>query len=266
MTVPVRKETIKNAGEYIKRFLAAAAFPALLLVLWQVMSDRGMVNQSVFPGPRRIALSFGQLIEKGTYPGHVWASVWRVAQGFVLGSIAGLCIGAIAGLSRWVNQALVAFVGFFRPIPAIAYIPLLILFLGIGEESKVTVITIGAFWPVLLNTIHGISACDAKLLEVGQAFEQNYWQTLWKIVLPSAIPSIFTGLRLGISSGWTCVVTSEMIAASKGVGFLISFGRELAQPAVMFVGIASIGIIGLLIDTVVLRVQKKVIYWMPAKD
>jgi sulfonate transport system permease protein len=261
----IKKPVWKIIADIFIRFLVAAALPVLVLIIWQVLSDQNIVNQSVFPSPRRIALSFDQLIAKGTYPGHVAASVGRVIRGFIVGSIAGLIIGTVAALSPWANQALVAFIGIFRPIPAIAYIPLLILWLGIGEESKVAVITVGAFWPVLLNTIHGIKSADPKLMEVGQVFEKNYGEALVKIVLPQAIPSIFTGLRLGISSAWTCVVTSEMIAASKGIGFLIAFGRELAQPGVMFVGIASIGIIGLIIDTGVLHLQKKVIYWAPSE-
>jgi sulfonate transport system permease protein len=254
----------KKIGEQALRFFVAAAFPLLLLAVWQFLGDRNVLNPSVFPSPRRIGQGFGSLISKGTYPQHVSASMSRVARGFLQGSVAGLVVGTAAALSPWINQALVAFIGIFRPIPAIAYIPLLILWLGIGEESKIAVITVGAFWPVLLNTIHGITGADPKLMEVGRVFEKNYAQVLWKIVLPSAMPSIFTGLRLGISSAWTCVVTAEMIAASKGIGFLISFGRELSQPNIMFVGIASIGIIGLIIDTAVLQIQKKVIYWSPS--
>ncbi|GHV27999.1 ABC transporter permease [Spirochaetia bacterium] len=256
-----KKSIWKSWAGQIFKIAVSAAFPLLLIMVWQILSDRNMVSQSVFPGPRRIAQGFAGLIIKGTYSRHVLASLSRVLRGYVLGCIGGLTIGTLAALSPWINQSILALVGIFRPIPAIAYIPLLILWLGIGEESKVAVITIGSFWPVLLNTIHGIKSTDPKLMEVGKVFEKNYGQMLWKIVLPQAMPSIFTGLRLGISSAWTCVVTSEMIAASRGIGFLISYGRELAQPNLMFVGIASIGIIGLIIDTVVLHLQQRVIYW-----
>jgi sulfonate transport system permease protein len=245
------------------RIAAAGIVPLLLILIWQTLSVLNMVNQSILPGPERIIDAFKQLLLKGTYFQHVWASMSRVIKGFLLGSVAGIGIGTAAALSPWINQSILALIGILRPIPAIAYIPFLILWLGIGEESKVAVIVIGAFWPVLLNTIHGIKSTDHKLLEVGRAFEKNYWQMLRKIVIPSAMPSIFTGLRLGISSAWTCVVTSEMIAASRGIGFLIAFGRELAQPNMMFAGIVSIGIIGLIIDTVVLRLQHNIIYWAP---
>jgi sulfonate transport system permease protein len=266
------KGTEKNKTNFLEdwsgrvlRFAVAGALPLLLILTWQVLSSFNMVNQSILPGPARIVAAFKQLIVKGTYSQHVWASMFRVIKGFLLGSSAGLAIGTVAALSPWTNQSIIALIGILRPIPAIAYIPFLILWLGIGEESKVAVIIIGAFWPVLLNTIHGIKSADSKLMEVGRAFEKNYWQVLRKIVIPSAIPSIFTGLRLGISSAWTCVVTSEMIAASKGIGFLIAFGRELAQPNMMFVGIVSIGVIGLLIDTVVLYLQRNIIYWAPSE-
>jgi sulfonate transport system permease protein len=254
-----------RSGEQGFKFLVAAALPVFLIVFWQMMSDKSIISQSIFPGPRRILLALGQLITKGTYSQHIFASLGRVIRGFLLGSIAGLMVGIGAALSPWVNQALIALIGILRPIPAIAYIPFWILWLGIGEESKIAVIIVGSFWPVLLNTIHGIKSTDPKLMELGRVFEKDYGQLLRKIVLPSAIPSIFTGLRLGVSSSWTCVVTAEMIAASRGIGFLIAYGRELAQPSLMFVGVASIGVIGLIIDTIVLYLQKKVIYWSPAE-
>jgi sulfonate transport system permease protein len=253
----------QKGAKPVVQVLTAAILPVLLVTAWQLTSDYNILNQSVFPGPRRIMESLGQLIAKGTYSRHILASLGRVVRGFLLGSAAGLAIGTFAALFPWVNQALIALIGLLRPIPSVAYIPFWILWLGIGEESKVAVIIVGSFWPVLLNTIHGIKSTDFKLMEVGKAFEKNYGQVLWKIVLPSAIPSIFTGLRLAVSSSWTAVVTAEMIAASRGIGFLIAYGRELAQPSLMFVGVITIGIIGLIIDTVVLYLQRHLIYWGP---
>jgi sulfonate transport system permease protein len=143
----------------------------------------------------------------------------------------------------------------------IAWIPLLILWLGIGEEPKVTVIAIGSFWPVLLNTIQGIHSVDPKLLEVASILEKSKWTVVTKVVLPSALPSIFTGIRLGIGSAWTCVVAAEMIAASQGIGFLITYAREMTQVHVVLVGVFSIGLIGLLIDTLILKLQNHILKW-----
>ncbi|MFP3040496.1 ABC transporter permease [Treponema primitia] len=251
-------------GIHGANILAAAVLPVLLIISWQLAVDNGILNQSVFPGPRRIINALNQLIAKGTYSQHIFSSLGRVAQGFFWGSTGGLIVGTLAALFPWVNQSLIALIGILRPIPSVAYIPFWILWLGIGEESKIAVIIVGSFWPVLLNTIHGIKTTDPKLMELGQAFEKNYFQVLRKIIIPSAIPSIFTGLRLAVSSSWTAVVTAEMIAASRGIGFLIAYGRELAQPSLMFVGVITIGAIGLIIDTGVLTLQRKVIYWGPS--
>jgi sulfonate transport system permease protein len=117
----------------------------------------------------------------------------------------------------------------------------------------------------LLNTIQGIQEADTKLLEIANVFGKSKAVAFFKIVLPSAVPAIFTGLRLGISQAWTCVVTAEMIAASAGVGFMIQYARELAQPNMLFLGIITIGIIGVVIDLVMIFLQKKIVYWKPNK-
>ena len=153
------------------------------------------------------------------------------------------------------------YIGILRPIPPIAWIPFLILALGIGELSKITVIAIGSFWPLLLNTIEGVHAADESLLELGSVLEKDRKTVIFKIILPSAIPSVFTGARLGISRAWSCVVTAEMIAASAGVGYLIQYARELSQPAVMLVGVAVIGLIGLLIDSAMMAIQHRILKW-----
>ena len=160
------------------------------------------------------------------------------------------------------NEKMTAFmVGILRPIPALACIPILILALGIGEESKIAVIMIGSFWPVLLNTIQGIHGVDEKLIQLGNVLEKSRFQMISGIIIPSAFPSIFTGLRLGISSSWTNIVAAEMIAASAGMGYMISYAREMSQPAQVLIGIFTIGIVGLMIDIIVIALQKKIVYW-----
>ena len=163
------------------------------------------------------------------------------------------------------NQLFITFIGLLRPIPTIAFIPLFILLMGIGETSKTALIFIGAFWPCLLNTISGIHAANTKLIEVAAVFGKNKLVILKDIILPSAVPSVFTGLRLGISTSWSCVVAAEMIASNVGVGYLITYAREMSKPAMLFIGIIAIGLIGLLIDLVMQLLQKKVVYWENTK-
>lgn len=243
-----------------------AIIPATVIIAWQIASDNKLIKPTVFTSPENIVLELEHMIEKGTYFKHVFMSLERVVTGFVVGSTLGLILGSAAVIFKTVGKMLDPLIGFLRPIPAIATIPFFILWLGIGEESKIGVIIVGAFWPVLLNTMQGISSTDSKFLELSRAFGKTKNKVLFHVILPSALPSIFTGLRLGISGAWTSVVAAEMIAASAGVGYLISYGRELAQPATLFVGILSIAVIGLIIDVLVKRLQKRVLYWVDTKD
>jgi sulfonate transport system permease protein len=228
---------------------------------WKIASDTGAINKNIFASPQSVLQILKEMLEDGKYFKNVLASLQRVVEGYAIGAVLGFLLGTVIGLYKNVDRAFVAVIGILRPIPPIALIPFFILWLGIGETAKITVIAIGSFWPVLLNTMQGIQEADKKLLEVAEVFGKSKLTMFVKIVLPSAVPAIFTGLRLGISQAWTCVVTAEMIAASAGVGFMIQYARELAQPNMLFLGIITIGLIGVLIDLLMLFLQKKIVYW-----
>lgn len=255
------KEDKLNATYRIQTIIVAAVIPVLVLVLWQIQYVRGVLNTNILASPKAVVTKFQEMLATGELWKNILASAARVVKGYLIGAFLGFFLGALNGLFKSVNRALVAVIAIMRPVPPIALIPFLILWLGIGEASKITIIAIGSFWPVLLNTMQGIQDTDPKLLEVASAFGKNRVVVLFQIILPSAVPSIFTGLRLGISQAWTCVVTAEMIAASAGVGYVIQYARELVQPDLLLVGIITIGIIGLLIDLIVIFLQKKIVYW-----
>lgn len=251
----------QNTAYRIQTIVIAAIFPVFVLVFWKVQSARGVLNTNILASPDDVIIRLNEMLENGSLWKNILASVGRVIKGYLIGALLGFVIGALNGLFKTVNRALLAIIAIVRPIPPIALIPFLILWLGIGEASKITIIVIGSFWPVLLNTMQGIQETDPKLLEVASAFGKKKIIVLLKIILPSAVPSIFTGLRLGISQAWTCVVTAEMIAASAGVGYLIQYARELVQPDLLLLGIITIGVIGLFIDFIVIFLQKKIVYW-----
>lgn len=234
---------------------------AAILILWQIASERRWINPTVMSQPVKIWTKFLQMAEDGSLFRHILASLIRVLKGFVYGAGAGLILGFFMGLNQKFETVIDLFVGILRPIPPIAWIPLLILAFGIGEESKVTVIAIGSFWPMLLDTIHGVKSTDRQLLELGRTLEKSRRTVIFKLILPSAVPAIFTGVRQAVSRAWSCVVTAEMIAASTGVGFLIQYARELSQPALMFVGVFTIGGVGVLIDWLMMLLEKKLLYW-----
>jgi sulfonate transport system permease protein len=235
--------------------------PIVIILFWYIGSSNGSFNVSIIPTPQKVGNAFLKMIENGSLWQHILASFGRVIRGFAIGAVTGIILGLFIGLYFRLNQLFAALIGVLRPIPPIAMIPLFIMWLGIGEQSKIALVTVGAFWPVLLNTIAGVQSTDSKLIEVAKVFGKNKLLILKDIIIPSTIPSLFTGLRLSISTAWSCVVAAEMIAADKGVGYLIMYARQMSKPAELFVGIISIGVIGLAIDILFQLIQKKVVYW-----
>lgn len=239
----------------------AMVLPIAIIVYWYIGSENHLFNASIIPSPHKIWVQLEKMIANGSLLEHIVNSFRRVLTGYFLGAASGVVLGILIGLYTRLNQLCIALIGILRPIPPIACIPLFILIMGIGESSKIALIFIGAFWPCLLNTISGIHATNKKLVEVAEVFGKGKWIILKDIILPSAVPSIFTGLRLGISTAWSCVVAAEMIASTVGVGYLIMYAREMSKPAMLFIGIISIGLIGLIIDLVMQLLQKKIVYW-----
>lgn len=245
------------------RFLLPLLVPFLLLFLWQKASDLGFIRVTLLPSPLTVGKTFVDLMASGELWGHWRVSMARVLQGFFLGSGLGVLLGIGLGLSPWLERALWLMTGFLRPIPTIAWIPVMILWMGIGESSKVTVIAVGSFWPVLLNTQRGVRDTDPKLLEVAKVLQKGTRTLLLRVILPSAFPSIFTGLRIAMGIAWASVVGAELIAASSGIGYLIMYAREVSQPDVMLAGVAVIGLTGILIDWVFVLLEERLLPWNP---
>jgi sulfonate transport system permease protein len=255
-----------RSSNQLKIIALGCILPLTLLVAWEILGRLGILSVSIFPTPSRIMESYMDMVHRGRMQKHLLISLSRVVKGFCVGSASGLIIGVVMGLSSTANSLIASLIGLLRPIPMVAWIPLLILWMGIDEASKVTLIAIGTFWPVLVNTSRGIKNSDRKYLEVGIILEKTRFQMLTKVVLPSAFPFIFTGLRLGVGSAWTCVVTAEAIAAASGIGYLIMYARELSQPPVMFSAVATIAVIGLILDVLLLRLEKRVLRWNEPND
>ncbi|MDR2787710.1 MAG: ABC transporter permease [Candidatus Accumulibacter sp.] len=264
-TPPVRK-TISGSdfaapARKFKNLALSACVPLAIVLLWEYLGRTGQLNRSILPYPSMLGECLRDMLVSGKLQKHLSISAIRVVQGFAIGCAAGLAAGTLCGFSKRWNTLLSSMVGLLRPIPMIAWVPLLILWMGIDERSKVTLIAIGTFWPVLLNTTRGIRHTDKKLLEVGAMFEKNPWQMFSKVIFPGAFPFIFTGVRLGVSNAWSCVVTAEAIAAASGVGYMIMYARELMQPDVLLVGVLTIGVVGLLLEILLLRVERRILSW-----
>ena len=243
------------------RFLLPLGFPILILILWQAASDHGFLRPSLLPAPLAVVLALGDLLASGELWEHWRISFLRVVQGFLAGSLLGVTLGFTLGLSPRIERVLMLLTGFLRPIPTIAWVPMLILWMGIGESSKITVIAVGSFWPVLLNTLQGVRGTDRGYLEVARVLQKDRGTILLRVILPSALPSVLTGFRIAMGIAWASVVGAELIAASSGVGYLIMYAREVSQPDVMLVGVAVIGLTGLLIDALFLLLERRLLRW-----
>ncbi len=235
--------------------------PVLIVVVWQIASDNGKINASVLPSPYTIGDTLVAMAQSGELFQHLSVSLLRVLKGYIVGCLFGITAGTLMGLIRKFESAMTLVFGIIRPIPIIAWVPILILWMGIDESSKVTVIAFGTFFPVMLNTVHGIQSTDKKYLEVAHSLEKSPARILLKVIFPSALPAIFTGVRIGLGIAWMSVVGAELIAASSGIGYLISYAGQLSQPDVMLAGVISIGVVGLLLDTFLRIIEKLVLKW-----
>ncbi len=243
------------------RFLASLIIPIIFIVLWQLAANHGTINVQLFPSPARIWQAFLNSVENGKLQINILISLRRVIIGYVYGAALGISVGVILGLSKKTYRLFSFLLEILRPIPIIAWVPVLIMIFGIGEMSKIIAILIGSFWSIFLNTYDGIQNVDGKYLEVANMFMKTKYETIFRVIVPATLPSIFTGLRIGIGSAWISVIGAELIASSAGLGYMISYSREMAQPANMYVSVLIIGIIGYLINAVLKLIERKSLRW-----
>jgi len=257
------RTTIRNTDK-VKHFIQYFGLMVLLLLVWQALSMLGVIQPIILPPPSQIAIVFWDLLKNGTLLKHISISVLRVLEGFGVAALLGLGLGMAIGLSQTLARMTDLIIQVIKPIPPIAWIPLAILWFGIGEQSKVFIIFLGAFFPVIVNTIDGIRQTDHKLVEVARILEVSKSRFILQVVIPGAFPAIMTGLRVGLMVAWMCVVAAELIAASGGVGYLIMDARQLSQSDVVLVGMITIGIIGKVMDSIISWIEKRVITWKTA--
>jgi sulfonate transport system permease protein len=257
------QHNLSSFGQKIFRFIIGIAsylvVPFILVVLWQMVIEKGYVRPILLPPPTLVAKTCWEMAISGELFQHLYISLLRVLEGFGAASAAGLIFGVTIGLSPKIDHLTDLIIQLIKPIPPISWIPLAILWLGIGELSKVYIIFLGAFFPVLVNTIDGIRQTDKKYIELAHVLEVSRKRLIWQVILPGALPAIMTGLRVGLMVGWMCVVAAELIAASSGVGFLIMNARLLSQTDQVLVGMIAIGAMGKILDEILKYIEKRLI-------
>lgn len=265
----MKKNTKKSKTDKICTILSVASI-ALILIIWYVCIDvLKMKPQTVFPGPIKV---FNTMIskltvkapDKATLIGHTLTSFKVAFTGYGLGIIVGVPLGILMAWSKWADRIVRPLFDLIRPVPGLAWIPVFILLFGIGLIPKAMVIFLGAFVPCTVNSYTGIRQTSEVHLWVGDVYGASNLQKLFKIAIPSATPMIFTGLRVAMGSSWTALVGSEMLASSKGLGFMIQNARSIARPDLVIVGMLIIGLIGAIFDAVLRVIELKVAKGMNA--
>lgn len=234
--------------------------PLAIALLVEVLVQSGAVSKTLLPPPSEIARTLYDLAA-GPLWKHIGFSTMRVMTGFGAGAVLAIIAALVVGLSGRAERLLDPSFQGLRAIPSLAWVPLLLLWLGIDELSKFTMIAIGAFFPIYLSVLAGIRNVDRKLIEVGDMYGFTQARLARRILLPAAMPNLFTGLRTGLSVAWMFLVAAELIAATKGVGYLLTDGRETSRPDIVLSAIIVLALLGKVSDSVLKYLETRALVW-----
>lgn len=239
--------------------LKGLILPVILVVIWTAISELHIANEYIIPAPQKIFMAAFEMIKTGELAKNMVISLGRVIAGFIITFIIAFPMAVFIGAKPKTIPYIEPFMEFMRHVPPIATIPILILWFGIGETSKMVVIFLATFFPIFSNTLNGVTNYDKKLLEVGESLGFTSRDKFFKIIFPQAIPSIMTGVQLGLGYSWRALMGAELIAASSGIGYMIVDAEQLSRSDIVIVGILSIGILGYVIDYILIKVTGKLV-------
>ncbi len=246
----------------VKNIFNLLLVPVIILIVWAFVAHLQVFNPFLLPTPEQVLISFKELASDGTLGKHILASSMRSLGGFCIAALIALPVAYICYYSTKTESRLKLITEALRFIPPLSLVPLLILWLGIGEASKIAIVILASFFPIYLNALSGFRQIDKRYTELAHVLKLNKKEKFLHIELPGSLPSILTGLRLGFGYSWRALVGAELIAASSGLGYLIGDASEMSQTDKVFVGIFSIAILGILGDQLFVYITKKFSPWM----
>ncbi|SPA37152.1 alkanesulfonate transport protein; ABC superfamily, membrane component [Cupriavidus taiwanensis] len=262
MTTPLLPPP-RQAPRALWRAAAPWIVPMLLIVAWQLASQNGWLSSRVLPAPLAVVQAAWELARSGELWRHVGVSTWRALLGFAIGGGLGLLLGLLTGTFRTAATLLDSTLQMVRNIPALALIPLVILWFGIDESAKLFLVSLGVFFPVYLNTYHGIRSVDAGLVEMARSYGLSGWQLYREVILPGALPGILVGVRFALGLMWVVLIVAETISAQAGIGYMTMNAREFLQTDVVLVGILLYALLGKLADWLSRGLERYWLRWHP---
>lgn len=237
--------------------------PALLIVVWQLSSSFGWLSSRILPAPFDVVKAFWTLAASGELWGHIWTSSKRALLGLAVGGGLGLVLGLLTGSVKVAETLLDSTIQMVRNIPALALIPLVILWFGIEESAKLFLIAVAVFFPLYINTFHGIRNVDPGLIEMAKTYGLKGWQLYRQVILPGALPSILVGLRFSLGFMWVILIVAETISAQAGIGYMTMNAREFLQTDIVLVGILLYALLGKLADALARLLERRWLSWHP---
>ncbi len=250
----------------MKRLSAFApwALPLALIAVWEISARIGWLSSRILPEPWAVAQAFWTLTVSGELLLHLRTSLWRAMSGFAIGAGAGLLLGLLTGSVRRAETLLDTTLQMVRNIPALALIPLVILWFGIDESAKLFLLAVGVFFPVYLNTFHGIRSADQSLVEMAQSYGVRGWPLYRDVILPAALPSILVGVRFALGLVWVLLIVAETISAQSGIGYMTMNAREFLRTDLVLVGILLYALLGKAADVLARALERRCLRWNPA--
>jgi sulfonate transport system permease protein len=271
MTLAVREGGTQHAvGRRLQRWLHPARWsrvalgfvvPVVLALGWELAVHAGLSNGRLLPPPSVVLHTLAELAGTGELWRHSLTTVLRVLAGLGVGVVAGTALGALAGYSALTRNLLDPTLQALRAIPSIAWVPLFILWLGIFEASKITLIAVGVFFPVYLGVMGAIMSVDRKIVEVGRSFRLSGAALVRRILLPAVLPAYVVALRSGLGLGWMFVVAAEFLGASEGLGYLLIDGQQLGKPAQIVAAIIAFAVLGKIADGLIVMLAAPFLRW-----
>jgi sulfonate transport system permease protein len=244
-----------------KKVLLGSLVPVLIVIAWVNFSHRGWIPAQILPDPGLVYKTFAAYTQDGTLVDDTLIRLKRVMEGFIIGATFGTAFGAVMGLSSITRSYVEPLFVALTQVPVFGWAPLVIVLLGIDEGFKVSLIAWAAFIPAVLNTMQGVRGVPSAYKELGQVYRLGRWPTLRMIVMPAALPAVFVGLREALANSWQTLVAAELLASSEGLGYLMSWGRQLFQLEVVMTAMIVVGVIGMSFNLLFQVVEKRLQPW-----
>ncbi len=261
---PASARPVKRApllSNHTRERIIGVASPVVLLMLWEISARAGVIDVRFFPAPSAILLRMMSLLRSGSLERDTWLTLQRLFWGTLAGAVPGLVLGIAMGLNRTLRIIAEPLIAAIYPVPKSSIVPLVLLIFGLGESSKIFMVAIGVFFPVVINACTGVLGIDKIFLDVGRNYKAGRWNTFWTIALPGALPVIMTGVRLGIGMGLVLIAIAEMTGARNGLGFMMWNAWQTFSVEDMYVGLFAIALIGFISTLALNELERLLIPW-----